>query len=91
MIHTYLEALCLYSVNRGQFFPDIWPVNVPVDSSKWTYLTQRVQEAFACEVPGVNDHISARQFVKNLPWQIIDRVCVGIRDDAYIHGSPWGQ
>ena len=85
MVHTYHDILCLYDVNRWQFFPDLWPVNVPVDSSEWAYLTKRVQEAFACEVPCVNDHISARELVKDLPRQAVDGVRVRIRNDTYPH------
>src|SRR4029077_4282678 len=88
MVDTYLEVLRLYNVNRRQFLSDVWPVDVAVDAFEGADLTQGVHEWFACEVPGVDDQISTRQLVEDVPRQVLNRVRVSIRDDAYLHNNP---
>ena len=59
MVDADLEIPCLYYVDCWQFLPYIWPVDIAVYSSEWAYLSQRVHEPFAGEVPRVNDRVCA--------------------------------
>ncbi len=85
MVDADLEIPYLYDANCWQFLPYIWPIDVAVDASETANLAQCVHKPFPREVPGVNDHISARQLVKDLTRQAVDGVRVRIRDDTYPH------